>query len=395
MTSDTSTPRTRLSAADWLLVRRHVRTHRAELTAAAARRYPDHVHLAGTGLLAHPSFLPERPVPLDAIALTLHDDWPAPDISARSPEADGVLPIVEQDTGDFRDYYQAVAALDPPRLFENRPLYRLTSVNLADTSPTLEFADGTYFDAAGLGDAVGHEFAAAAMAGDGATPLRDAIGDPCDPRRRCMPLAVSALTLRQDRATGTASFPLHWRDPALVAHAGGMYHAIPSGMFQAAGPGALNRAADFDLWLGMVREYAEEMAGAAEVEADPERGMDYAGWPFAAAMQQARAEGKIRAHTVGLGVDPLTLAVDLLAVFVFDDDVYDHLFGGGPVDNEEGRLVTGAQAGPAAGSGANDQSAGYAFDSATIAALLASAPLQPGGAALLALADRHRDVLLG
>jgi hypothetical protein len=44
-------------------------------------------------------------------------------------------------------------------------------------------------------------------------------------------VAISTLTLRRS-AGGDASFPLHWRDPAKVTHAGGLYQVIPVGIFQ-------------------------------------------------------------------------------------------------------------------------------------------------------------------
>ena len=75
--------------------------------------------------------------------------------------------------------------------------------------------------------------------------LRASIGDPCDLRGRPANLAIAALTLRLDRATGRASFPLHWRDPAKVGHAGGLYQVIPVGVFQPAGEGAASERADF------------------------------------------------------------------------------------------------------------------------------------------------------
>ena len=366
---------------EWLAVRQYLRANRIPLTVAAVDRYPDHERVAGTTLLADPGFVPPEPIELDRISLVLNDTAPAPAVVGNEPEGAGALPA-DDEGRRFDGYYDAVAALDPPKLFENRPLYRLCGARLTGPAPTLSFADGTYFEAAGLGDACGHEFAAAHRRGGAPTPLRDLIGDPCDPSRRSMPMAVSALTIRFDRRTGAASFPLHWRDPALVAHAGGMHHTLPAGTFQAAGPGPVNRAADFGLWRCMVREYAEELAGQPEMEADTRTGIDYDNWPFAKAMAAARADGKISAHALALGVDPLTLAVDLLAAFVFDAEVYDSLFATGSSHNEEGRILLGTNA------------TGYTFDSDTIGSLLASAPLQPGGAALLRLADRHRGLLL-
>ncbi len=100
-------------------------------------------------------------------------------------------------------------------------------------------------------------------------------------------------------------------------------------MFQASGPSS----AEFSLWHFMLREYAEELLG------EPERtGVDYARWPFAVEMTAALRAGRIRAHCLGLGVDPLTFATDLLVAVVFDAPAFDALFGAWVAENEEGAV---------------------------------------------------------
>jgi hypothetical protein len=94
--------------------------------------------------------------------------------------------------------------------------------------------------------------------------LRALIGDPCDLRRRPANLAVSTLTLRHEAASGGASFLLHWRDPAKVGHAGGLYQVIPVGVFQPSGEAAWNERRDFSLWRCVIREFAEELRGRSE-----------------------------------------------------------------------------------------------------------------------------------
>jgi hypothetical protein len=190
-------------------------------------------------------------------------------------------------------------------------------------------------------------------------------------------MATSALTLRHDRATGTATFPTHYRDPALVDHAGGLYQVIPVGIFQPSGEAAWNEANDFDLWRGLLREYAEELLGASEEYGSEDAPIDYAAWPLARAMTDALATGEIRAYCLGLGTDPLTFAMDLLAVVVIDAPLYDELFGALVADNAEGRVI-----------------APRVFDEAAIKELTTSAPLQAAASALLTLAHQHRDVLL-
>jgi hypothetical protein len=161
-----------------------------------------------------------------------------------------------------------------------------------------------------------------------------------------------------------------------VGHAGGMYQVLPAGIFQPSGEAAWNARNDFDLWRCMLREYAEELLGADE-DHDSERApIDYEGWLFARRMSAYRESGLVRTWCVGLGVDPLTFATDLLTVAAFDAPVYDELFGGLVRDNAEGTVI-----------------AARPFDRATVASLISDYPMQAAGAALLALAVRHGDAL--
>jgi hypothetical protein len=291
---------------DWLRVRARLRAGRYRLAVEAAGRYPDVPKLAGTPLLTRPEWVPERPVPLGGIALSLRASPPLP-----------ALPVTR--------YAETMAAHDAPTVFENRPTYRLLAADLTGT-PRLDFGLGTYFDSIDTGEAAAHEYAAG-----GAASLRDAIGDPCDLGRRPANVAVSALTVRLGAAP---TFFLHWRDPAKVGHAGGLYQVVPVGVFQASGPGLSGEPAEFSLWNFMLREYAEELLG------EPERsGVDYDTWPFAVEMTAALRAGRIRAHCLGLGVDPLTFATDLLVAVVFDAPVFDALFGAWVAENEEGAVT--------------------------------------------------------
>jgi hypothetical protein len=190
-------------------------------------------------------------------------------------------------------------------------------------------------------------------------------------------MATSALTLRYDRSSGTATFPLHYRDPGRVSHAGGLYQVVPVGVFQPSGEARWNEASDFSLWRGLLREYAEELLGADEDHGSERAPIDYQSWPLAGAMTTALADGRIRAWCLGLGADPLTFAVDLLAVVVIDAPLYDELFGDTVDSNAEGRVIKPRP-----------------FDGQSVAALLAGTPLQAAAAALLTLALARRGTLL-
>jgi hypothetical protein len=366
------------SELEWLRVREHLRVHRHLLGIRAADGYPSAARVAGTPLLTAPAWIPAAPLPLDAIELALSQD--AGQFPVREAEQ-GTVPHREDGSRHGR-YSQAMLELDAPAIFENRSLYRLASADLAGAAPRLEFGAGRYFDALDVGTAAAHEYAADALAsaGPGLTggqPLRAAIGDPCDLAARPAMMAVATLTLRVDRSAGTATFPLHYRDPRKVGHAGGMYQVIPAGIFQPSGEAEWNSRNDFSLWRCMVREYAEELLGVPE-DHDSEHGpVDYEAWPFAARMTACREAGLIRTWCVGLGVDPLTFATDLLTVAAFDAPVYDELFGDLVGANSEGTVI-----------------AARPLDGPQVTSLITGYPMQAAGAALLALALRHAGVLL-
>ena len=240
------------SERDWLTVRSYLTEQRYDLAVAAAQDYPPDRRMAGTPLLAAPGWLPPAPVPLQDISLELRDAGPA--------EVEVTTPFLPRraDGTPYRRYSEAMAELAAPQVFENRATYRLTEAGLCARPPRLVFAGGRYFDGIDTGEAAAHEYAAARLGRPAPGPrpagVRARVTDPCDLWRRPANLAISTLTLRLDRRRGQASFLLHWRDPAKVGHAGGLYQVIPVGVFQPSGEAPWNRQHDFSLWRCMVRE---------------------------------------------------------------------------------------------------------------------------------------------
>ena len=356
------------SQHDWLRVRSYLREHRHALAVDAAADYPAGRRVAGTPLLTAPEWQPAEPVPLHDIEL----EFIAHALSANAGPAEAgpaLAPLLPErpDGTRYRCYSDALRDLAAPAVFENRPTYRLIEADLGQAR--LAFIRGRYFDGVDTGEAAAHEFAATRL---GAHPagLRAGIADPCDLRRRPANLAITTLTLRS--CAGRASFLLHWRDPAKVGHAGGLYQVIPVGVFQPSGEAPPNLRGDFSLWRCMLREFAEELSGHPE---DYGPGpIDYGSWPFARSLSQ----GLIGAWCLGLGVDPLTYATDLLTVAVIDGRVFDELFGAAPRRNAEGNVLRAR----AFAAGVIDDAAG-------------SEPVQAAGAALLRLAWRHRETIVG
>lgn len=371
-------------AAQWRRVRRLLNEHRQELAAIAARLYPDLTRVAGTDLLCWPGWRPDAPLDLDDLPLGWTSAPPPPAAAGTGGAAAHVLPRAP-DGQPYPTYAAAIEALDRPALFENRVCYRLLDAELAG-QPGLRFGPGRYFGAVNLGHAVAHELAAAwaspgtrpALTG---LPLRASVGDPCALPRRCALTAVATLTVRRDPGAGS-SFLLHWRDPARVNHAGGLYQVMPAGIFQPVCAVPAAQRHDFSLWRCMTREFSEELLGGSEEY--PTRGglLDYGHWPFARELAAARTAGTLRVSCLGLGVDPLTLATDILTVAVFDAPVFDRIFRGLVTENAEGRVLI------------QDGSAAIPFTRASVDRLTGGeVPLQPAAAALLRLAWQHRDRL--
>jgi hypothetical protein len=377
------------SQDQWRALRFLMKESRHDFASAAGALYPDQLRVEGTGLLTRPEWLPAQPVELGQPELQFLGSASGPAVVGSGPESELVRPL--DDEGErFATYAEAISALDRPALFENRPLYRLLDVDLGDRR-RLDFALGHYFDSVSIGEALAHEFAAAAAAAacsDGGPvtldrlPLRAAIGDPCDLSRRPASVAVTTLTLRRS-GPGQASFLLHWRDPAKVINAGGLYQVMPVGIFQPADDHPLSVGHDLDLWHGLVREFSEELLGAPEEYAGLGSPIRYERWPFFRRLTDARRTGGLRIWIVGVGVDPLTMVTDILTVAVFGAGLFDDVFAGLVAVNSEGRVIS-------------DRSAiGLGFSQASVARFSGSEPMQAAGAAVLRRALRFAEVLLG
>ncbi|KOV80886.1 hypothetical protein ADL03_31230 [Nocardia sp. NRRL S-836] len=383
-----------VSQSDWKRGRRYLNRHRGELARLAKKLYSPEFH-AGDDMtfLARPEWTPERPIPLADIELRWVEHRVPIEVTGGEPEAAGVLPL-RAPGRRFERYTSAIRYLDRPSLFENRASYRLLGANLKAGAARLDFGLGTYFDKLDASEAAAHELAEVVRRGPAdetpewsKLPLRALIGDPFDLNRRAVMPAIETLTLRRQRDTGRATFLLHWRDPAKVATAAGIYGLIPAGEFQPSSVAAWDTRNDFDLWRNMVREYSEELLGEPERDGSQGEPIDYAQWSFYRALEKARAEERVSVHCLGIGLDTLTLAATLLTVVVIDDDVFDDVFGQTVRINAEGALVTAIES--------TSVSEGVPFTEETIRRMLASEPMASPGACILARSWKFRRDLLG
>ncbi|MBV9446178.1 MAG: helix-turn-helix transcriptional regulator [Streptosporangiaceae bacterium] len=393
-------PRAELDAAvavdqaRWRQERRWLNQHRSELARLAVGLYPAEHRVPDTPLIAGPSWIPDEPLDLRSLRLTLDEQEHGVVIDGCEAETLPTRPLCAPGQR-FDRYTLAIRHLDPPRLFESRPSYRLLGEQFSAGS--LRFGLGAYFDKIDVSEALGHELAIACLrerngVPDSAEPLREElpfralIGDPFDPARREIIPAVTTLTIRLRRYPAEPSFLLHWRDPAKVATAAGVYDVIPAGEFQPASIALWDRRNDFDLWRNIVREYSEELLDTPEHDGTRSKPIGYDSWPLYRELEGAQAAGALVPFVLGLGLDALTLAATILTVVVIDDDVFAHAFGSATRYNEEGEIV-------AIGDGRTTE--GVPFTQDSVRRLLSSEPMASPGAACLALAWRHRDRILG
>lgn len=382
--ADDPDPRVLRSQDEWRRTRRHLNARRHALAQVAAGLYPPEYRLGSTGLLAHPDWLPARPVDLAAIAL-VHDPIAAgPQLHGTEAETSAVRPrqtLVRR----YPRYTQAIRDLAHPRLFENRLCWRITGASFDDDGARMDFAESQYFAGVDVMEAAAHELAYVALDPDGRPcpevptlrdlPFRRLIGDPFDTGRRPLLAAISTLTIRRDG--DDASFLLHRRDPRSVAIAGGMLQVIPSGIFQPSSVLPAAMRADFDLWRNIMREISEELLGNAEADGHGQPA-DYDREPFCT-LDDARRDGRLRVCALGIAVDALSLFGEILTVAVWDADVFDALAADFVTRNDEGSVMTKR----------------IPFTAEGVASVLGSGRLAPAGAGCVELAWQHRAHILG
>jgi hypothetical protein len=400
----------------WRYERRYLNQHRHELTQALAHLYPADWQVAGTQCLARPEWCPAAPVPLEDVPLTWRPGPLGTEVDLVAPAGSEAVRPWRDDGQRFASYAEAMAALDPPRVLQNRTCYRLLEAIASATThetgpeatgPGLTFGPNRYFDLINLSEAVAHETAQQVLRrerrpGDRSEapleladlPLRAAIGDPRELARRSAPTGIGTLILRRDRDAGTAQMFLHWRDPARVAVNGGLYQVAPAGMFQPSDEAGWNLANDLSLWRAIAREVSEELLGTSEDYGSDRAPIDYGRWPFFAALTAARQAGTLRGYWLGVGADVLTLDVDLLTVLVFDAPFFDAEFGGLVAANDEGYLLKSPARPGGGGGGGGDGDIGLEFTAGSVERFTRTEAMQPAGAALLTLAWQHREVLL-
>ncbi len=383
---DQPDPRVEKDQQQWRDVRDTLGQCRQPLAVLAEQLYPDHrmPGLEQTGVITHPTWLPAEPIPLGQVVLGRVDDAPPPAVSGSERKSAAVRPLVSAERR-YRRYSQAVRDLASPRLFENRLCFRLLGIDWSRPAVQLDFGAMGFFDAIDTNEALAHETALHHLTRDARGEMaltkpswrrlvfRKLVGDPFDLARRPLMGAVGTLTIRADESPCVV---LHKRDGANVAGGGGMIHLLPAGIFQPSSVMPESVANDFSLWRNVQREYAEELLGHDEYDGTGAP-INYSNTEPFATMDDALASGALRVYCLGVTLDALTLAADILTVAVIEPDLYDQLFADAVDSNTEGTIPTHA----------------VPFEANTLDQLRHAGCLTPGAAAALHLAWQHRGQL--
>ncbi|MEU7583250.1 hypothetical protein AB0B50_37385 [Streptomyces sp. NPDC041068] len=357
-------------------------------------------------LLTRRGWIPREPLPLDNIELR----YSAPRADRFDAAKRLLAPYWPTAEGTaVPTYSAAVDAYVSPPLFFNAPSFRLLGLDPSVPDTSLHMTMGSYFDWYDTGEALGYEAAKRYAETGGATiagPYRQWLADPFNFVGRCATPGVNTLTIRTSRRG--AVFYLHRRTK--VATARGTVHVVPAGEFQPSGGPSSGHATggeDLDLRSTIIREYAEELLGASDVNNPTERvtPVDFMADPLNAAVASALRGGGARSHYIGTGLYPLTWKPEILTVCVFEERLFDRVFatmkrtviegelegrGGRPL-SEDDRLpgmlddfLFGHKKRPYQG---------LPFDEETVQTYASDPTTLPAARACLALAWRHREAL--
>ncbi|MFD4414341.1 hypothetical protein ACFWOX_27620 [Streptomyces sp. NPDC058467] len=370
--------------------RSHLKSHRAELSTVCAEAQSVHRSDAELALLTRPGWIPPRPLPLDALRMTLREPRSDERLDRSRAEVSRYWPHGQGARG-AESYSAAIEAFDRPAVWFNGPSYRLLEVAAPPAEQPedglgLTFALGRYFDGLDTTEPLAYEEALRQLKGEIRPlrgPFRRSLGSPFALDRRAALPGVSALTVRVE--DGEAYFFMHRREAAKVAVAMNTTHVAPAGEFQPHADVLPVWRSDLDVWRNTMREYAEEFLGASDATGSGGVTIDYARDAPYAEFGRAVREGHARVRFLGLGLDPLTWKPEICLVCVWDAAVFDELFSTMGDRNEEGVLVVGTRAaeGYRGIPFTADNVLGYAGDAGTL----------PAGQACLTLAWRWRREL--
>jgi hypothetical protein len=290
-------------------------------------------------------------------------------------------------------YHEAVTAFDRPSLWFNAKTYRLLGVEPADrpAGPALSLRVGAsrYWDCFDFAEGLRHEAAHHYLASGGRRiegVFRKSLGDPFDLLKRHCGLSFVTLTLRCD-GSGASFYLLRRGDEVAVGK--NETTAVPAGEFQPSDDSRFALHRDLDVWLTMMREYAEEFLNMDEVRQGRGAPIDYAAQSPFRELQAARTAGLIRPYLLGIGLNPASWKAQILTVCIFDASAFDDIFAELAPKNREGVLEI-----PSHHRNAPAPLTGWNFNERTVQDYLQEPSLNPSSKAVLQLSWEYRATLL-
>jgi hypothetical protein len=289
----------------------------------------------------------------------------------------------------FDHYHEAVAAFDRPALWFNANTYRLLGVERTRRGLRLHIGPSRYWDCFDYAEGLRHEAAHHYLASDGRRiggRFRKRLDDPFDFATRHCGIGFVTLTLRATNSGAT--FYLHRRGNS-VAVGQNITSLVPAGEFQPSDDSTFALHRDLDLWLAMMREYAEELLGIDEMREARGAPIDYDTQSPFQQMQAAKSVGLIRPHLLGIGLDPASWKAQVYTVCVFDASTFDEIFADMPVSNLEGIHEV-----PTHRRQPSTPLRGWDFAEKTIDRYLHDTAVSPSVKLVIELAWQNRSVLL-
>lgn len=132
-----------MGAESWRSTRQYLNGRRHQLTSLAGSLYAEVPRVEGTSLLCRPSWLPGRPVPLEALSLLWKPGAQRPPVTGSEDAALSAIPRVA-DGEPLCSYADALCELERPALFENRTCYRLLDIAADHGHVSMAFGVGKY-----------------------------------------------------------------------------------------------------------------------------------------------------------------------------------------------------------------------------------------------------------
>jgi len=164
---------------------------------------------------------------------------------------------------------------------------------------------------------------------------------------------------------------------------------VPAGEFQPSDDSRFALHRDLDVWLAMMREYAEEFLNMDEVRQGRGAPIDYAAQSPFRELQAAKTAGLVRPYLLGIGLYVAAWKATILTVCVFDASVFDDIFWNMATENREGLFEVPTHHRTAAA-----PLTGWDFTEQTVQDYLHDPALNLSAKTVLELAWRHRATIL-